>query len=131
MSKKLICLMTLMMICLSTGYAGEVKSPLVFICHKGLGYTAAEVKFAYRGYLDEPRPVDNVPLFHSMLDYIGYSSTRYQKIWNKMFFRRGLFVPKKMATDQEVVNWVAANYAGIGYVTAAPAGNPNIEVCGL
>ena len=118
------------LICLApNGLAAESKG-LVFICHKGLHYTEQEVKFAFKGYLDEPRPIDNRPLFKEMLKFIGYSDWRYKRVWSKMFFRRGLFKPRTVQTDEEVIQWVAASDAGVGYISAAPHGNSQVEVCG-
>lgn len=116
---------------LSQGARADTNKPgFVFICHKGLHYNEAEMSFAFKGYLDEPRPVDNRKLKREMLKYIGYTEAKYHKIWDKMYFRRGLFQPKTMADDAEVIQWVAASYGGVGYVSQAPANNPNVEVCG-
>jgi len=104
---------------------------LVFICHKGMHYSRIEVIYSFKGYLDEPRPIDNKPLFETMLKYIDYTPEKYRKTWGKMFFRRALFVPKRLDTDAEVIRWVAASYGGIGYVHSAPQGVNDVEVCGL
>ena len=109
--------------------ASEGSPKIIFICHKGQNYSADEVKYAFKGYLDEPRPVDNKALFKSMLDFIGYSSTKYDKIWQKMYFRRGLFPPSMMSSDDKVVQYVASSEGGVGYVSTPPK-NPNVEICG-
>ncbi len=137
MFNKLIYLIALTLFCCLSGQGAKAeKSDLVFICHKGMKYSEGEVKFAFKGYLDEPRPIDNTPLKEDMLKYIGYTKadgsadeSKYNKVWGKMFFRRALFVPQKVHTDEEVVNWVAHVDGGIGYVRSTPS-NPNVEVCG-
>ncbi len=132
MMKNLICLMILMTMGFSLGAkADDGDQKLTFICHKGLHYTKAEVTYDFKAYLDEPRPVDNRPLFASMLKTIGYSQERYEKMWSKMFFRRALFIPKMMDGDAGVINWVSHNYGGVGYVKTAPTNNPNVEICGV
>ena len=74
--------------------------------------------------------VNNGPLFSQMLKFIDYSPDRYKKVWNKMYFRRALFIPKKVGTDKEVIDWVGANGTGVGYVSEFPQNNPNVEICG-
>ena len=118
-------------IILGSASFAKADTPLVFICHTGMHYSKAEVGFTYKSFLDEPRPIDNKPLFKAMLNFIGYTPERYKKVWNKMYFRRALFIPRKMDTDQEVIDWVATNDAGVGYVSVAPKNNSNVEVCGL
>lgn len=132
MSKNINLIVTLMILTW-VGLSAPVraaKPDFVFICHKGLHYNEAEMGFAFKGYLDEPRPVDNRKLKHEMLKYIGYTEAKYKKIWDKMYFRRGLFQPKTLSDDAEVIQWVAASYGGVGYVSSAPSNNPNVEVCG-
>ena len=130
MSKQTICLVTLVLSCLAPKVLAAESKRLVFICHKGLNYSMQEVQFAFKGYLDEPRPIDNRPLFKEMLNFIGYTDLRYKRVWSKMFFRRGLFKPRVVATDEEVIQWVSASYAGVGYVSVAPQDHPNVEICG-
>ena len=113
----------------ATEKTGEAQ-PLVFICHKGLHYSRVEVMYAFKGYLDEPRPVDNKSLFPVMLKEIGYTPEKYDALWKKMYFRRALFMPKMGKNDESTINWVSQNYAGIGYVKKAPLNNPDVEVCG-
>ncbi len=102
---------------------------LVFICHKGLRYDAEQVRFAYKGLLDEPRPVDNRILFGSLLSFLHVDAVKYKKMWDRNYFRRGLVAPKLKANDEEVIEYVARRSTGIGYVSVAP-NNPDIEVCG-
>jgi hypothetical protein len=131
MFKKVFCLISLMTICFSAGAKFNDTNNLVFICHKGLNYSKVEVMYAFKGYLDEPRPIDNQQLFASMLKTINYTPQKYHKMWEKMYFRRALFVPKVAADDAGVIKWVESNYAGVGYVHAEPKDNPKVEVCGI
>ena len=110
-------------------FAQAEDKPLVFICHKGLHYDKKEVTYAFKAYLDEPRPIDNKDLFSSMLNFIHYTPERYKKTWHKMYFRRALFIPKMAENDAEVIAWVAKSYGGVGYVHSVP-NNPKVEVCG-
>lgn len=131
MSKKLLSFLAIALLAgvfLANAMAKEEK--LVFICHPGLNYSEAEVTYAFKAYLDEPRPVDNRRLFSAMLKHIGYTEEKYKRIWAKMYFRRALFTPKMMESDKEVIDWVANSYGGLGYVSEAPRGNAAVEVCG-
>ncbi len=124
-------LAALITICISsTVRANEEQTPLIFICHKGKIYSRDEVKFAFLGWNDESRAVNNRPLFPRLLEYIKYTENQYSRSWNKTFFRMGRFKPKMLLNDDEVIKYVSASYAGVGYVTVAPKDNPNVEVCG-
>lgn len=124
-------LLTLMMLCSSmSARASDDDSSLIFICHKNKVYSRAEVKFAFLGWNDEARAVNNKPLFPRLLKFIKLSEAVYNRSWNKTFFRMGRFKPKILSNDQEVIKYVAASYAGVGYVTVAPTDNPNVVVCG-
>jgi hypothetical protein len=134
MFKKMTSLIPVLLVALTVFVGRPARAAggsLVFICHAGLHYSMAEVKYAFKGYLDEPRPIDNKPLFKAMLDFIEYTPDRYTKTWDKMYFRRALFIPKMANSDAEVIKWVAASYGGVGYVSVAPKNNPSVEVCGL
>ena len=130
MLKKMITLFMFAMICFSFEGTNAHANSLVFICHKGTHYSKINVEYAFKGYLDEPRPVDNKLLFDDMLKQIGYTPAKYKKIWGKMFFRRALFIPFVKSSDEGVIDWVANNSTGIGYVSKAP-NHPNVEVCGV
>ncbi len=127
--KSYLVAMMLVVLCASA-QAKETDSGFTFICHKGLNYTHTEIMYAFKGFLDEPRPIDNQSLFPQMLKEINYTKERYKKNWDKNFFRRALFIPRMVNSDADVIRWVAASYAGIGYVHEAPRNNPNVEACG-
>lgn len=102
---------------------------LIFICHKGLKYSAQNVRRAYRAQLDEPAPVDNKSLKSELLEFLGVDAVKYKKAWDRNFFRRALNSPKSLADDAAVISYVAEHSTGIGYVSKAVS-HPDIEVCG-
>ena len=104
---------------------------LVFICHKGLGYPKLLIKRAYSALLDEPHLVDNKNLKPELLVFLGSDEHKYKKVWDKQYFRRALLPPTVRDTDAEVVEFVSSHPEGVGYVSSAPSGHPEIEVCGL
>jgi hypothetical protein len=122
-------LVVLLVVAAGTVAPSAHADDIVFICHKGLHYDRSEVRLAYRGLLDEPHVVDNAALFGGLLKFLGVTSAKYRKLWERNYFRRGLVMPKLKHSDEAVIDFVASHSTGIGYVSAAP-NNPEVEVCG-
>ena len=81
--------------------------------------------------MDEPHLVDNKNLKSELLAFLGVDEHKYKKIWDKQYFRRALLPPAVRDNDADVIEYVSSHSEGIGYVSAAPQGHPEIEVCGL
>ena len=117
----------------STSNREDFAEPLermVFICNaEGKQMNLSEVRYAYRGYLDEPHPVDNKLLQGDLLKWLGQTKQQYERHWNKMLFRRALVPPKLLANDAEVIEAVAADSVAVGYVTVAPR-DARVKICG-
>ena len=103
---------------------------LVFICHKGMGYSEKEMQKTFLAQLDEPHVSDNAALKGKMLAWIHSDEKRYKKTWDRNYFRRALNVPVLKHSDAEVIEFVASHGEGVGYVSAAPVGHDDVEVCG-
>jgi hypothetical protein len=103
---------------------------MVFICHKGLGYDEATIRRSYTGQLDEPHMADNKALKSELLKFVDHSDLSYKRMWTKQYFRRAITPPVLKENDQAVIEFVAKHHEGIGYVSAAPKNNSEVEVCG-
>lgn len=100
----------------------------VVVAHRDVRVTMSDVRDVYVGekeFSDHTRliPVDNTSVQHTFIELVLMLNPRqYETLWIKKAFRNALTPPNSIATDADVIAFVARTPGAIGYVRSVPAG---------
>ena len=113
--------------------AGQVFADVVIIANKGVGVESISAKEAKKIWLAKTKsiagtsvkladlPKGNASRDHFYSTIVKKSEKKLKAYWAKIVFAGKGTPPKILASDAEVVSWVASTPGALGYVDSAAA----------
>lgn len=104
------------------------SADLVVVAHPQVRLTMSDVREAFVGekeFSGQTRliPVDNGSVRPTFIERaLSMSVRQYETLWIKKAFRDALTPPTRVASDADVLAFIARTPGAVGYVSSVPAG---------